>query len=250
MMTLRVISSPSLDCFSQMAIDEALFLIAQDSESAQPIIRFYQFSNPCCTIGFSQRRLPLLESIENQNLPWVRRPTGGGVVWHTNDIIFSMVLPESIHPDFHCAPETYRLIHEAVVSALTAFSINPEYFSENEKQKTPDELICFDHPVKNDVLLNGDKIAGGAERRSNHYVLHQESLQLHGIAVQDFKTQLIREFEIKFGWMSEASEITDSEIALSEKLKRFKYQTSEWNWKGKTGFQKDHEQKTFAAAAD
>jgi len=240
MTSLRVIISERLDCFEQMALDEALFLTARESQSSKPIIRFYQFQDSCATVGFSQRNPTLLESIDANSLPWARRPTGGGVVFHNRDLIYSLVLPSALHPDFHCAPETYRLIHEAVHATFRNFWISPDFFSQDEKQKLPDELVCFEHPVKNDVLWHGEKIAGGAERRSNGFLLHQGSVKLSGIDKRDFQSRLVHELKAKFNWASELSRLDEAEEEVAKALEESKYRTQEWNWKGKTSFQKDY----------
>lgn len=247
MTTLRTISNENRDCFMQMALDEALFVTAQQSQSAQPMLRFYQFDQSSATLGFSQRNRSLLQSVDAKESPWVRRLTGGGLVWHDQDLIFSLVLSESIHPDFHCAPKTYELIHQAVCACFKHFGKVPAIFLQDVNQKKPDELICFEHPVKNDILLGQDKIAGGAERRSGGFLLHQGSLKLCGIDRNEFETQLIRILSSTFHWKSEASDLTAAEIEMAAALKQFKYQTHNWNWKGKTDFQKDHDKKTHTA---
>jgi lipoate-protein ligase A len=48
---------------------------------------------------------------------------------------------------------------------------------------------CFIAPVRNDLLANGRKIAGGAQRRTKRGLLHQGSIQVADIR-RDFSTLL------------------------------------------------------------
>ena len=61
-----------------MALDEALLELAATTN--QPVLRFYGWTQPAATFGYSQ---PIAELERVTHLrPLVRRPTGGGLVPH------------------------------------------------------------------------------------------------------------------------------------------------------------------------
>ncbi|MDP6036237.1 MAG: octanoyltransferase, partial [Verrucomicrobiota bacterium] len=59
-----------------MALDEALFENA--ATFGQPVLRFYDWSEPCATFGYSQK-IAQIEAATNLR-PLIRRCTGGGLV--------------------------------------------------------------------------------------------------------------------------------------------------------------------------
>jgi lipoate-protein ligase A len=102
----------------------------------------------------------------------VRRWTGGGVVLHGEDLTYSLLIPKGIEAG---APgESYRLIHGSLCRALAdlGFAAEPAGSSAGKSSRA-----CFENPVPHDVLVNGRKVAGAAQRRTRLGLLHQGSIQ-------------------------------------------------------------------------
>ena len=151
-----------------MAVDQALLELA-----TAPVLRAYRWSRPYLSIGYFQR----LSDIENpENLPVVRRWTGGGTVPHIDDWTFSLIVPKP-HPFSAITPaESYCIIHRAVAAALEESGFPNLALSSAPPPISPSRS-CFTAPVADDILCGTQKIAGGAQRRSKLGLLHQGSIQ-------------------------------------------------------------------------
>jgi len=149
---------------THMALDETMLRLAE-----QPTMRIYRWTEREVTFGYPQNWADAQRLAGDR--PVTRRCTGGGIVEHGEDLTLSLAVPIS-HPFARLAPaETYRLIHDAIRTALGSGS------------RLADEAdcrcgaACFTSPARFDVLLDGRKILGGAQRRSREGFLYQGSIQ-------------------------------------------------------------------------
>ncbi|MFQ3671409.1 MAG: lipoate--protein ligase family protein, partial [Verrucomicrobiia bacterium] len=146
-----------------MAVDEALLRLVH-----VPTLRVYGWDAPALSIGYfdSCKDLP-------PDRPFVRRFTGGGLVDHTRDLTYSIIVPRE-HPLNQAGPqESYCLIHQAVALALETCG------SAATVAEQPPEArgnACFQKPVKFDVVQGTNKLAGAAQRRTREGCLHQGSI--------------------------------------------------------------------------
>ncbi len=156
------------DAAGQMAVDQALL-----ETSATPVLRTYLWAEPSVSFGYSQSLAEVQKAAPA--LPLVRRWTGGGIVEHTGDWTFALICPVSA-PAARMAPdETYSLIHSAMLEALQHEEIAARLVRVGESSPG---LACFTAPALHDVFnAAGEKICGGAQRRTRHGFLHQGSLQ-------------------------------------------------------------------------
>ena len=99
-----------------MALDEALLESAP--ELGRPVLRFYGWTEPAASFGYSQR----WAEIEKLTVlrPLVRRPTGGGLVPHDKDWTYSLVFPPEHFWYRLKAAESYRRVHEWLRDAFDA----------------------------------------------------------------------------------------------------------------------------------
>jgi lipoate-protein ligase A len=153
-----------------MALDEALFESA--ANFGRPVLRFYGWSEPAATFGYSQRHA----EVENWThlRPLVRRITGGGLVPHDADWTYSLVFPPEHYWTELRADESYRRLHEWVASAFSAVRLQAELSPCCDK---PAPGRCFVGAEKFDVLAGGRKIAGAAQKRNKLGLLIQGSVQ-------------------------------------------------------------------------
>ncbi|MEI6536315.1 MAG: hypothetical protein WCN98_13290 [Verrucomicrobiaceae bacterium] len=151
-----------------MALDEAMM-----EQAVEPWLRIYRWSEPTLSIGFSQTLKVIPES--KRKWPVVRRWTGGGLVVHDGDWTYTLAVPAN-HPfGEQSAGGSYRQIHEAMIAALAASGIEDCLL---QTVSTSDGMgVCFTEPARFDVVRNGQKIAGAAQRRSRVGFLHQGTVQ-------------------------------------------------------------------------
>lgn len=151
-----------------MQMDEALFRRAIRDQSADATLRFYRFSEPCWTIGYGVWKSAPVPG----GTAAVRRITGGGIVKHGEDLTFALIAPYTREEPLGRVRKSYFLIHEALRRAFREFGLTTERYTAACGWGT----FCFDSPVANDLMFEGKKAAGGAQKRSGGYVLHQGSI--------------------------------------------------------------------------
>src|SRR2546421_8962752 len=168
-------SGPGEAAFN-MAMDEALLLSMPRLRG--PVLRFYSWTEKAASFGYFQKccdaeKLPTLR-------PLVRRPTGGGLVSHDADWTYSMVFPASHVWYALRATESYRKIHEWLQVAFSDVGVKTE-LAPAARRAGPGQ--CFAGYEKADVLWNGVKIAGAAQRRTKEGLLIQGSVQPGSLTV-------------------------------------------------------------------
>jgi lipoate-protein ligase A len=155
-----------------MAFDEALLEFS--ATLAQPILRFYSWTIPAATFGYFQKHADI-ESWTPLR-PLIRRPTGGGLVPHNRDWTYSLVFPPGHYWYELRAEESYRRAHEWISQAFAALHLETNLAPCCAKD-LPGQ--CFVGAEKFDLLFQGSKIAGAAQRRNKFGLLIQGSVQSH-----------------------------------------------------------------------
>jgi lipoate-protein ligase A len=150
----------------QMACDEAM-----GAGTDAPVLRTYRWREPAVTFGYSQRLLEVRNLANGR--PLMRRWTGGGTVFHGEELTLGLAIPVSEEFARWNAAKIYRALHEAFLSAIR--QILPE-----AKLVLPEDCrcgpVCFESPVAYDIVVGSRKILGGAMRRSRQGILYQGSL--------------------------------------------------------------------------
>lgn len=149
-----------------------------------PLLHFYEWSSPSATYGLlvNPESHLNMKGIENHRIDLAKRPTGGGIIFHLWDFAFSILVPAT-HPLFSFNPlENYQRINRAVLQAILAYwgekiplEITKE---EGALPESPLARFCMASPTKYDVVFQGKKIAGAAQRRTKKGFLHQGSIAL------------------------------------------------------------------------
>lgn len=158
-----------------------------------PILRFYSWSSPCISYGYFQA-----PPSSQKNLPAYRRVTGGGIVFHDRDLTYSLTVPRnSVLP--WSVKRSYKEIHRMIQHALDLLGVQVSQCTEEHRGD-----FCFESPVAGDLLYEGKKIAGAAQRRKGNHLLHQgtilvehlgiDRLRLVGAMIEEFK----RTYQITF----------------------------------------------------
>ncbi|HAR65416.1 MAG TPA: hypothetical protein DCR55_04300 [Lentisphaeria bacterium] len=167
-----------------MAYDEALL----QTHPTTPVLRFYDWDAPAVTIGYYQSI-----ALAPTHLPTMRRPTGGGHVYHGQDLTYGLILPTA-HPLAAVNRfESYRLIHEAIARALQMLGLTTSLAAEDQPEEGVPRtaMSCFRSPAQADVLReDGSKVAGAAQRRTKQGILQQGSIQL--VLGSDSRERLIQ----------------------------------------------------------
>lgn len=165
-----------------MAIDADLLKNMKPGDP--PILHFYEWEGASATYGYfldPGKYLNLKESTR-MRLNLARRPTGGGIIFHVSDLAFSVLVPAGFPHFSSNTLDNYDFINNAVKSGVKNFFENNEDLSLLPEEPTPlDENcrhFCMAKPTKYDVMLNGRKVAGAAQRKQKQGYLHQGSIAI------------------------------------------------------------------------
>jgi len=174
----RFLTTPPLSGEENMRQDAEL-LQRVESGDLPPTFRFFQFKTPTVSFGRLQKRGDIL-SLAAQEWTLVQRPTGGGVVFHKNDLCFSLCWPHGSGPLPKRPQEQYRWIHSIVFEALAEKApVRMAACCDAVKPSDPFATrTCFQNPVVYDLLIDHQKIVGGALRCTRRATLYQGSLQM------------------------------------------------------------------------
>jgi len=208
------LQSPAGSAAFNMALDEALLRTA--AKRGRPLLRVYSWEKPSVSFGYFQKfPAHLVDSYEV-----VRRPTGGGVVYHAGDTTYTVIVPPAHALYAMKTAEAYCALHKAVAAA---FESRPA-LHQAQLHSPQGQYECFQKPVHGDVVADGRKLAGGAQRRTKSGLLHQGS-----VAARLSVERIQRGFREALGIEFEIYQLTDAERTLAEKLVREKYATDAWN---------------------
>jgi lipoate-protein ligase A len=206
--------SPAAGAAFNMALDEALLRTA--AKRGRPLVRVYSWEKPAITFGYFQK-FPMNLTIGHEV---VRRPTGGGVVYHLKDTTYTVIVPPAHAFSIMATMDAYWLLHKAVAAS---FEARPDLHVA-ELHSPQGQYECFQKPVRGDVVADGRKLAGGAQRRMKSGMLHQGSIDAK-LSAEQLKRGFRETLEIDF----ENYEITDAERTVAEKLVVEKYAADTWN---------------------
>lgn len=183
-----------------------------------PVMRVYEWDGEWGSLGYFGN---LLEA--NASFPgvqWVRRWTGGGIVDHRKDWTYSLMVPRKFEVARMKGGESYRAIHQILVSVLREESgMLPQLAGDSGGAGG----VCFESPVEFDVVGGvGEKIAGAAQRRSKSGLLHQGSV-ISGVSSR-LRAELFAE-QLAESWFE--SEVFPDEMCVSS-LVESRYGAAAW----------------------
>lgn len=154
-MEFRLLDTGAKSAAMNMAIDEAILL------SKTPTLRFFAWEPPAVTIGYFQgiEQEVDLKKCAQEGVDVVRRLTGGGAVFHENELTYSFILPEDSFVSRDIL-DSYGQICWFIVEGLRRLGLEAEF-----------------KPV-NDIIVNGKKISGNAQTRKGGMILQHGTILL------------------------------------------------------------------------
>ena len=251
----RLLLTGDMDAASNMALDEAVLRLNKDrnNDTNAGTVRFYSWKPKAISIGYFQgiQEEADIDKCNAKGVDVVRRITGGGAVYHDDELTYSIIVNEK-HPQISDnILDSYGLICNGIVCGLEKLGIDSEF-----------------KPI-NDIITNGRKISGNAQtRRLGNVLQHGTILRTVDVrtmfelllvpdekirdkmisAVEERVTSIDKElggkvshdrvqeamiegFSEALGIDLELQTITPEEKELMEEIRREKYGTKEWNFK-------------------
>jgi len=160
---MRYLETGENPAFFNMGLDEAI-LESVATDDAPPTLRLYAWKPAAVTVGYFQgvRDEVDLQACERLGIDVVRRLTGGGAVFHSDELTYSVVVPETHELAKGGILESYRSICAGVIAGLLNLGITAEFV-----------------PL-NDIVSGGKKLSGNAQTRK-HGCLLQHGTVLLGV---------------------------------------------------------------------
>lgn len=144
-----------------------------------PLLHLYNWAKPTLSYGLLlDPTLHLnLAACNSLGVDVVKRPTGGGILFHGTDLAFSFLLPKT-HPLYSTnLLQSYHSINSIVQDALSKW-LGKKCTLTPTSSLPPQERFsfCMAEPTIFDVFFEGKKLAGAAQRRTHTGLLHQGTI--------------------------------------------------------------------------
>lgn len=178
--TWRLLIHEPEDGPMNMAIDQAI-MEAVAAGNAPPTLRFYAWEPACLSLGYMQ---PLSDidwaRLNERGWNYVRRITGGRAILHTDEVTYSVAVPDT-HPIVAGDIVTsYRRLSQALLTGLHHLGAPVAADKRADKQPRQNGPVCFEVPSHYEITANGKKLLGSAQVRKFGMVLQHGALPLHG----------------------------------------------------------------------
>jgi len=256
----RLIKSGFNDAYTNMAIDEAILISGIDNKVPNTI-RFYRWRPSAVSLGFSQQveREVELEACEQLGVDVVRRPTGGGSVYHDSngELTYSIVTSSDKIPSDLIS--LYRFLCHGIVLACRKLGLSAELSFDEKGRQCPN------------IVVKGRKISGSAQTQRKCALLQHGTILLDSdletmrrvlkmgrptasmpldtleARVTTLRRALARSvsfgevegvlrlgFEAAFQMKLTEKPLSQHEMELSSKLRQTAYSTQAWNLRRET----------------
>lgn len=164
-----------------MAIDEAI-MRAHGRGEVPPTLRFYGWNPATVSIGYFQSMAGEidLDAVRSGGYGYVRRATGGRMIFHHLELTYSVTIREELLPGG--VEETYRELSQGLLAGLRILGGAPELSGgeQDPRRSNPGgfHTACFDTPSSYELTVDGRKIAGSAQTRKDGTLLQHGSILL------------------------------------------------------------------------
>jgi lipoate-protein ligase A len=210
------------------------------------VFRLYGWSRPTLSLGYFQASAASRAYPQLGELAWVRRPSGGAALVHHHEVTYALALPPGA-PWQKMGESWLHRMHTLLADALASVGVPVKICGRHEEKKLGD-VLCFLHHTPGDLLIDGAKVVGSAQRKQRGALMQHGSIllaatpwtpQLPGIreltgatlSAEMLSDALIEQLAKQTGWQLVASEWTPKERQRIDELAAGKYSQSAWNSK-------------------
>ena len=178
MKSFRLIRSGALSAASNMALDEKIF--KRYLEDGVGVLRLYRWQAPAFTYGFSQEPKSQLDlgACATDAVEVVKRITGGGILFHDDEITYSFVCSKSDLGEPQGVFVDYRNICKFLICFYKSLGLDPD-FALNQagfNNRSAAHELCSAAHEKYDIVIAGKKIGGNAQKRNRQVIFQHGSI--------------------------------------------------------------------------
>ncbi|WKW11304.1 lipoate--protein ligase family protein [Pseudogemmatithrix spongiicola] len=168
----RLLVTPADDGDRNMAIDHALLDRAAHTDEA--VFRIYAWAHPTLSLGMHEKARLEPDAAATRGIAVVRRPTGGRALLHHREVTYSVTAPARDAS----LRESYDAINAILLDALTRLGVPAAPAERRGRPLAPDGAACFAEPNVGELVVDGRKLVGSAQRRDEHAFLQHGSILL------------------------------------------------------------------------
>ena len=194
----------------------------------------------------------------------VRRVSGGGTIYHSDELTYSIVCSPGHIPATTSVKDSFRVLTGFLIDFYRVLGLNASYAVDTAPDSEPlgvRTAFCFAGKETFDILIDGKKIGGNAQRRHKNIIFQHGSIPIinrahyglqymkdrspgqagNTVSLSDcgvsadiltLKTMLLGAFRRRLGVAISVDCLTLNEQRLSQKLLAEKYATNRWNLQG------------------
>jgi len=176
----RLLTTGLQDGPTNMGIDEAILEAVAAGESP-PTLRFYGWQPACLSLGYAQSwEVVDLDKCAAQGWQVVRRLTGGRAILHTDELTYSLCLPDNDPRAAGGILESYQRISKALMAGLKLMGLEPNRAKSYYQDHGDPGPACFDGPSNYEITMGQHKLLGSAQVRKKGMLLQHGTLPLYG----------------------------------------------------------------------
>ena len=175
MIAFRLQQEPKTPGSILMAQDHDLLERAERGECG-PVLRFYEWEQPTISLGFHQNDESLdREQLAAAGVPWVRRPTGGAAVLHSEELTYAVILPIGVQAGESTLVQEF--VARAIARGLRDVGVAADVDERGEPLSAlPNRVSCFVRTSRWEVTARGRKLVGSAQRKLTRAILQHGSI--------------------------------------------------------------------------
>lgn len=180
-----------------MQKDKELFESFKDGDT--PVFRIYNWQK-CFTYGVSQdiKKIDLNYGEDN-----AKRITGGGILLHGHDISYSIITDTKSLRGMN-VKKSYEYLCEFILEFYRSLGLKPVFAKDIESIKLSKNIFCQVGFEPYDIIINGKKIGGNAQKRGRNKLLQHGSIPVNhifhpfgGYSLEDIGVHLSEDESIK-----------------------------------------------------
>lgn len=165
LMRWRLILDPPCSGPENMARDD--YCLASALAAGEPILRLYGWEGAVLSVGRNQKveRQIDLAACAELGIPLVRRMTGGRGVLHGGDLTYAVAAPTAGGRFAPGIMAIYKELSQVLLYFFQELGFDPQCksYSGGERAELA-SAVCFSTPSAFEILIDGKKVVGSAQR--------------------------------------------------------------------------------------
>lgn len=173
-----MIVDPALPGPFNMAVDQVL--LEDCGASGVATFRLYRWRPATLSLGYFQPLTARAGHPPSCELDLVRRATGGGAIIHDRELTYSLVVPLDDRWSARHR-ELVDMVHGVIIESLAGWGAHCRAWGhDREREAAPSEraFLCFQRRSPGDLVVDGHKVCGSAQRRDRRALLQHGSILL------------------------------------------------------------------------